>query len=191
MSNQVKLVGHIESQFTLSHTLYSETFYYVTISVKRDSGTVDMLPLLVSDRLIDINKEYGQVYVTGEFRSYNQRGEDKTRLKLYVFVNTIEPVEDMRDMNDVYLEGYLCKQPTYRLTPLGREIADVMLAVNRAYNKCDYIPCIMWGSNAYNVRQLLAGIHIRVTGRVQSREYVKNGETKTAYELSVNLLELG
>lgn len=191
MSNQVKLVGSIKSQFTLSHTLYSETFYYVTLSVKRDSGTVDMLPLLVSDRLIDINKEYGQVYVTGEFRSYNERGTDKTRLKLYVFVNSIESVDDEKNINDVFLEGYLCKQPVYRRTPLGREIADVMLAVNRAYGKSDYIPCILWGRNAYCVKDLQAGECIRVSGRVQSREYVKNGETKTAYELSVNLLELG
>lgn len=190
MGNQVKLVGSIVSNFTLSHTLYSETFYYVTLSVKRDSGTVDMLPLLVSDRLIDINKEYGQVYVTGEFRSYNQHDPDKNRLKLYVFVNSIESVDDEKDINDVFLEGYLCKQPVYRRTPLGREIADVMLAVNRAYGKSDYIPCILWGRNAYCVKELQAGECIRVAGRVQSREYTKNGETMTAYELSVNLLEL-
>lgn len=190
MGNQVKLVGHIESQFTLSHTLYSETFYYVTISVKRDSGTVDMLPLLVSDRLIDINKEYSQVYVTGEFRSYNQHDPDKNRLKLYVFVDSIESVDNIYDMNDVFLEGYLCKPPVYRHTPLGREIADVMLAVNRAYGKSDYIPCILWGRNAYCVKELQAGECIRVAGRVQSREYTKNGETMTAYELSVRLLEL-
>lgn len=190
MGNQVKLVGHIKSQFTLSHTLYSETFYYVTLSVKRDSGTVDMLPLMVSDRLIDINKEYSRVYVTGEFRSYNQHDPDKNRLKLYVFVDSIEVVDDEKDINDVFLEGYLCKQPVYRRTPLGREIADVMLAVNRAYGKSDYIPCILWGRNAYCVKELQAGECIRVAGRVQSREYIKNGETMTAYELSVNLLEL-
>lgn len=190
MSNQVKLVGNIVSDFEFSHTVYGESFYHVTAAVQRDSGTIDNLPLMVSDRLIDINKEYSRVYVTGEFRSYNQHDQDKSRLKLYVFVNTIEAVDEENNINDVFLEGYLCKSPVYRHTPLGREIADVMLAVNRAYGKSDYIPCILWGRNAYYVKDLQAGEHIRVAGRIQSREYTKNAETKTAYELSVSLVEL-
>lgn len=190
MSNQVKLVGKIASEYTYSHKLYGENFYNVTLCVKRDSGNTDMIPLIVSDRLIDIDKNIVDqyVYISGEFRSYNQHEEDKTTLKLYVFVKSIETAETT-NVNDVFLEGYLCKTPVYRRTPLGREIADVMLAVNRDYNKSDYIPCILWGRNAYYTKSLNTGDRIRVAGRVQSREYVKNGETKLAYELSVNLLE--
>lgn len=191
MSNQVKLVGRIASLFTFSHTLYGENFYNVTLCVRRDSGNADMIPLIVSDRLIDVNKNLVAcyMYVSGEFRSYNQHDTDKSRLKLYVFVNSIEAAEPT-NINDVFLEGYICKQPIYRHTPLGREIADVMLAVNRSYNKSDYIPCIVWGRNAYYIKSLTAGDRIRVAGRIQSRKYLKNGETKVAYELSVNLLEV-
>lgn len=191
MSNQVKLVGRIASLFTFSHTLYGENFYNVTLCVRRDSGNADMISLIVSDRLIDVNKNLVAcyMYVTGEFRSYNQHDTDKSRLKLYVFVNDIEAAEPT-NINDVYLEGYICKQPIYRHTPLGREIADVILAVNRSYNKSDYIPCILWGRNAYYIKSLTTGDRIRVAGRIQSRKYLKNGETKVAYELSVNLLEV-
>ena len=191
MSNQVKLVGRIASLFTFSHTLYGENFYNVTLCVRRDSGNADMIPLIVSDRLIDVNKNLVAcyMYVSGEFRSYNQHDTDKSRLKLYVFVNSIEAAEPT-NINDVFLEGYICKQPIYRHTPLGREIADVMLAVNRSYNKSDYIPCIVWGRNAYYIKSLTAGDRIRVAGRIQSRKYLKNGEAKVAYELSVNLLEV-
>ena len=191
MGNQVKLIGNIVSDFVYSHALYGETFYNVTLCVKRDSGNVDLVPLLISDRLIDSTIKYNYVYVTGGFRSYNQHDEDKDRLKLYVFVDSMAAVEACKNVNDVFLEGYLCKQPTYRHTPHGREIADVMLAVNRQYGKSDYIPCILWGRNAYFVKDLKAGSSLRVAGRIQSREYIKNGERKTAYELSVNLVELG
>ena len=191
MGNQVKLIGNIVSDFVYSHALYGETFYNVTLCVKRDSGNVDLVPLLISDRLIDSTIKYNYVYVTGGFRSYNQHDEDKDRLKLYVFVDSMAAVEACKNVNDVFLEGYLCKQPTYRHTPHGREIADVMLAVNRQYGKSDYIPCILWGRNAYFVKDLKAGSSLRVAGRIQSREYNKNGERKTAYELSVNLVELG
>lgn len=191
MSNQVNLIGNIVSNFVYSHALYGETFYNVTLCVKRDSGNVDLVPLLISDRLIDSNIKYNYVYVTGEFRSYNQHDEDKNRLKLYVFVDSMAAVETEDNVNDVFLEGFLCKQPTYRHTPHGREIADVMLAINRQYGKSDYIPCILWGRNAYFVKDLKAGSSLRVAGRIQSREYNKNGERKTAYELSVNLVELG
>ena len=190
MSNQVNLIGSIVSDFTYSHALYGETFYNVTLCVKRDSGNVDLVPLLISDRLMDANIEYKYVYVTGEFRSYNQHDEDKNRLKLYVFVNSMVEVEPTKGVNDVFLEGYICKPPSYRQTPLGREICDIMLAVNRAYNKSDYIPCIVWGRNAYYVKDLKVGDGIRVAGRIQSREYNKNGDRKTAYELSANLVEL-
>ena len=191
MSNQVNLIGNIVSDFVYSHALYGETFYNVTLCVKRGSGNIDLVPLIISDRLMDATIKYNYVYVTGEFRSYNQHDEDKNRLKLYVFVDSMAAVETAENVNDVYLEGFLCKQPTYRHTPQGREIADVMLAVNRQYGKSDYIPCILWGRNAYFVKDLKAGSSLRVAGRIQSREYIKNGERKTAYELPVNLVELG
>jgi single-stranded DNA-binding protein len=192
MSNQVNLVGSIVSDFIYSHSLYGETYYTLTLSVKRDSGKPDLIPLLVSERLIDVSEALinKSVYVGGEFRSHNQHDEDKNRVKLYVFVNRLERLDTTNNVNDVFLEGYLCKQPTYRLTPLGREIADATLAVNRGYNKSDYIPCILWGRNASYVSSLSAGDCIRVAGRIQSREYTKDGEVKTAYELSVNLLEV-
>ena len=192
MSNQVNLVGKIISDFTYSHDVYGETFYSVTLSVNRNSGKSDIIPLLISDRLIDVNKNLtdSYVYVNGEFRSHNQHDVDKNRVKLYVFVNNIELLTDKENVNDIFLEGYICKTPTYRHTPLGREIADVTLAVNRSYNKSDYIPCIFWGRNAYFMRSLKAGDRIRVAGRIQSREYIKCNETKTAYELSVSLLEI-
>ena len=192
MGNQVNLVGKIASAFSYSHSLYGETFYNVTLCVKRDSGNKDAIPLLISDRLMDVNKNLigTCVGVSGEFRSYNQHDEPKNRVKLYVFVNKIETLTDNSNINDVFLEGYICKTPTYRVTPLGREIADVVLAVNRAYGKSDYIHCILWGRNAYYVSTLKVGDSIRVAGRIQSREYVKNGDIKTAYEVSVNLLEL-
>lgn len=190
MSNQVNLIGNIVSDFVYSHALYGEIFYNVTLCVKRDSGNIDLVPLLISDRLMDSSIKYNYVYVTGEFRSYNQHDEDKDRLKLYVFVDSMAAVEAEDNVNDVFLEGFVCKQPTYRHTPHGREIADVMLAVNRQYGKSDYIPCILWGRNAYFVKDLKTGSSLRVAGRIQSREYNKNGERKTAYELSVNLVEL-
>lgn len=192
MSNQVTLIGSIMSGFVYSHTSYGEAFYNVTLSVKRDSGKVDLIPLLISDRLADVNNNYVNtcIYVAGEFRSHNQHDEDKNRLKLYVFVDIIDFLQENTDnMNDTFLEGYICKPPVYRCTPLGREICDVMLAVNRAYNKSDYIPCIFWGRNANFAKRMAAGDRIRVAGRIQSREYNKNGEVKTAYELSVNLTE--
>jgi single-stranded DNA-binding protein len=192
MKNEVKLLGVISSDFTYSHTLYSEGFYTMTVSVKRGSDKVDLIPVMVSDRLLDVRQNYinERVILTGQFRSYNQREELKTTLKLYVFVTEISFTDEQKDINDAFLEGYLCKTPTYRHTPLGREISDLMVAVNRAYGKSDYIPCICWGRSAYYARGLEAGNGIRIAGRIQSREYVKNGETKTAYELSVNLIEL-
>lgn len=190
MSSQVNLVGKIVSKFVKSHSLYGETFYNVTLCVKRESGNIDLVPLLISDRLININDQYDNVHITGELRSYNQRDTDKSKLKVYVFVNSIESIDEEHNINDVFIEGYICKQPIYRRTPLGREITDIMLATNRAYNKSDYIPCIIWGRNAYYTKNLNNGDRIRVAGRIQSREYSKDNEIKTAYELSVRLLEV-
>lgn len=192
MANQVALVGVIDSELIYDHTMYSEKFYKTTLTVKRDSGKADTVPLLVSERVMDAGSSLvgACIHISGEFRSYNQHDEDKSRLKLYVFVNELEILSESANINDVFLEGYICKPPTYRHTPLGREIADVILAVNRGFNKSDYIPCILWGRNAYYVRGLSVGDSIRVAGRIQSREYVKGSDTKMAYELSVNLMEV-
>lgn len=190
MSSQVNLVGKIVSDFVKSHSLYGETFYNVTLCVKRESGNIDLVPLLISDRLVNINDQYNDVHITGELRSYNQREIDKSRLKVFIFVNTIESIDEEHNINDVFIEGYICKQPVYRRTPLGREITDIILATNRAYNKSDYIPCIVWGRNAYYTKNLSTGDRIRVAGRIQSREYTKDNEVKTAYELSVRLIEV-
>ena len=192
MKNQVVLVGCIEKDFEYSHTVYGERFYSGVMSVKRGSGKLDIIPLLVSEKLIELNRTYtGEcVYINGEYKSHNKRDDDKNKVMLYVFINSLEVLEASDNINDVFLEGCICKPPVYRHTPNGREIADVMLAVNRTYGKSDYIPCILWGRNAFTVRTLEVGGCIRVSGRIQSREYPKNGETKTAYEVSVNLLEI-
>lgn len=190
MSGQVNLVGKIVSGFEKSHSLYGETFYNVTICVKRESGNLDLVPLLISDRLINMSVQYKDVHITGDIRSYNQRDTEKSRLKVYIFVNSIESIDEEENINDILIEGYVCKPPVYRRTPLGREITDLMLASNRAYNKSDYIPCIVWGRNAVYSKNLNTGDRVRVEGRLQSREYTKDNEVKTTYELSVKLLEV-
>ena len=190
-SNQVKIVGCIKSAFTFDHEAYKEKFYSFNVEVKRDSGKKDIIRVIVSERLIDVNKNYTNkyIYISGQFRSFNQHEEDRARLILYVFALEVELLSDTKNINDVFLEGYICKPPVYRETPLGRQVTDVLLAVNREYNKSDYIPCICWGRTAYSVGSMPVGACIRVAGRVQSREYVKDGEAKVAYELSINLLE--
>lgn len=196
-SNKVTLVGKIFSELTYSHRAYGESFYKGFIEVYRTSGTADVLPFLVSDRLIDVHKDYSDrvVEVNGQFRSYNQRDEENSKLMLAVFVREICFLEEVKDYtNEIFLDGYICKAPVHRRTPLGREIADILLAVNRPYGKSDYIPCIAWGRNARWIWSFDVGAHIRVTGRIQSREYVKKlSETKSeirmAYEVSASRLE--
>lgn len=195
-NNQVTLSGCIASEFIFSHEVLREKFYTVYIAVVRDSGSVDMLPALFSERLIDTTGSYinEPISITGNFRSYNQHDENKNRLLLYVFVTDYEWTDSIENSNTAVLEGYICKKPIYRKTPLGREIADILLAVNRPYGKSDYIPCICWGRNARYADTLEVGAHIKATGRIQSREYPKMiGEIKTkktAYELSVGTLEI-
>jgi len=195
-NNQVTLTGCIASEFTYSHEILGEKFFTAYISVKRNSETTDTLPALFSERIIDTSKDYtGQpIIITGNFRSYNRQEENKSRLVLYVFVLDYQWTSSNENSNKAFLEGYICKKPIYRKTPLGREIADVMLAVNRQYGKSDYIPCICWGRNARFSESLELGAHVKVSGRIQSREYSKKiGEIesrKTAYELSVYTLEI-
>jgi single-stranded DNA-binding protein len=192
MNNQVILVGVINSKFECVQEIFNENFYTVTMAIKRDSGKVDLLPLLISEKLLDMNKNYigVSVAVNGDVISYNQHDNGKNRLKIYIFVNKIEQIKTDCNINDVFLEGYICKKPIHRYTPLGREITDIMLAVKRTKNKSDFIPCVIWGENAFRASFLNAGDRIRVSGRMQSRLYTKDNEQKTTYELSVNLMEI-
>ena len=198
-NNQVSIVGEIISDFQYSHEVYGEGFYMVEVAVSRLSNFSDYIPLMISERLIDTSQSYiGQkVYVTGQFRSYNRHEELKNRLVLSVFVREIEFIEEETEemkSNQILLDGYICKDPIYRKTPLGREIADLLVAVNRSYGKSDYIPCICWGRNARLTARIEVGVHVQIWGRIQSREYVKRlnedeVEKRTAYEVSVSKIE--
>ena len=152
-NNQVSIMGKVASSFTFSHQVFGEGFYLVDILVKRLSDSEDRIPLMVSERLVDVSQDYEGEYimVQGQFRSYNRHEEKKNRLVLSVFVRELSFVEEADESiktNQIFLDGYICKPPVYRKTPLGREIADLLLAVNRPYGKSDYIPCICWGRNA-------------------------------------------
>ena len=198
-NNQVSIMGEIVSDFRFSHEVYGEGFYMVDVAVNRLSNYLDYIPLMISERLIDVNADYiGQIiYVNGQFRSFNRHEEKKNRLVLSVFVRELEFLEELQEdmkSNQIFLDGYICKVPVYRKTPLGREIADVLLAVNRPYGKSDYIPCICWGRNARFADGFQVGDHIQLWGRIQSREYQKRigdeeFETRIAYEISVSKLE--
>ena len=198
-NNQVSIMGKIASSFTFSHQVFGEGFYLVDILVKRLSDSEDRIPLMVSERLVDVTQDYEGEYimVQGQFRSYNRHEEKKNRLVLSVFVRELSFVEEADDSiktNQIFLDGYICKPPVYRKTPLGREIADLLLAVNRPYGKSDYIPCICWGRNARYASAFEVGGHVLLWGRIQSREYIKKlgeneTEKRTAYEVSVSKLE--
>ena len=199
-NNQVSIMGKIISGFVFSHEVFGEGFYMVDVSVQRLSESTDTIPVMISERLIDVTQdcegEYIQIY--GQFRSYNRHEEKKNRLVLSVFareVNFVEEEGDKVKSNQIFLDGYICKMPVYRRTPLGREISDLLLAVNRPYGKSDYIPCICWGRNARFTAGFEVGGHVQVWGRIQSREYVKKLDEETtekriAYEVSVSKLEL-
>ena len=198
-NNQVTIMGEIASPFTFSHEVYGEGFYMVDVNVKRLSNSEDRIPLMISERLIDVTQDYtGEfIMVSGQFRSYNRHDEQKNRLVLSVFVREAEFIDEELDgakTNNIFLDGYICKLPVYRKTPLGREIADLLLAVNRPYGKSDYIPCICWGRNARFASAFEVGEHVQIIGRIQSREYIKKlteteTEKRTAYEVSVSKLE--
>ncbi len=198
-NNQVSIVGTIVSDFQYSHEVYGEGFYMVDVSVNRLSNFVDIIPVMVSERIVDVTKNYegNLIYVLGQFRSYNRHEEKKNRLVLSVFARELEFIEEESDelkSNQIYLDGYICKEPIYRKTPLGREIADLLIAVNRSYGKSDYIPCICWGRNARFASGFEVGSHVEIWGRIQSREYVKKineneTEKRIAYEVSVSKIE--
>lgn len=199
-NNQVTMMGEIVSAFQFSHEVFGEGFYMVELAVSRLSNYSDYIPLMISERLIDTEQDYtGQfIRVSGQFRSYNRHEEKKNRLVLSVFVRELEfldEIDENEKTNQIFLDGYICKEPIYRKTPLGREIADVLLAVNRSYGKSDYIPCICWGRNARFASGFTVGSHIQILGRVQSREYVKRiseeeVEHRMAYEVSVSKVDL-
>ena len=199
-NNQVTVMGEIISQFTYSHEIFGEGFYMVDVKCKRLSESYDIIPVMVSERLLDVTADYiGMlICVNGQFRSYNRHEERKNRLVLSVFareVSFVDELEESSKSNQIYLDGYICKEPVYRNTPLGREIADLLLAVNRPYGKSDYIPCICWGRNARYANHFKVGERCAIWGRIQSREYMKkldeeNVERRVAFEVSVSKLEL-
>ena len=198
-NNQVSVMGRIATGFTFSHQVFGEGFYMMDILVKRLSDSEDRIPVMVSERLIDITQDYVGEYIEihGQFRSYNRHEEKRNRLVLSVFAREVKFVgeeEETVPVNQIFLDGYICKPPVYRKTPLGREIADLLMAVNRPYGKSDYIPCICWGRNARFAGKLQVGEHVAIWGRIQSREYQKRVDgdqvvSKVAYEVSVSKME--
>lgn len=194
-NNKVYVSGEIVTEAEFSHEVYGEGFYEMKLKVERLSGQADILPVTVSERLITANnlKVGDRLSAVGQFRSYNKLVDGKSRLMLTVFVRETVEGDKYKNPNNIVLCGYICKPPVYRTTPFHREIADVLVAVNRAYNKSDYIPCIAWGRNARFVKNLNVGERIAVSGRIQSREYQKKiseteTRTMTAYEVSVSKL---
>ena len=196
-TNRVFLRGTVVTEPKLSHELYGEGFYEFTVSVPRLSEQRDLIPVTVAERLLcDYRPAEGDtVAVEGQFRSYNKVVENHSKLMLTVFVREfLDPDAAYANPNCVELLGYICKEPVYRTTPLSREICDLLVAVNRAFNKSDYIPCIAWGRNARYCRSLPVGTKLRIAGRIQSRQYVKKldsdvSETRTAYEISVSRID--
>ncbi len=199
-NNQVTVMGEIISEFSYSHEIFGEGFYMVDVKVQRLSESYDIIPIMVSERLLDVSENYigALICINGQFRSYNRHEERKNRLVLSVFAREIEFLEEVEESsktNQIYLDGYICKEPIYRKTPLGREIADLLLAVNRPYGKSDYIPCICWGRNARYANGFKVGERCAIWGRIQSREYMKkldeeHAERRVAFEVSVSKLEL-
>lgn len=199
-NNKVVVEGEIASGFSYNHESFGEKFYMVDVKCQRLSGYYDTIPVMLSERLIDVSEEYigYPVRVSGQFRSYNNRDEEKTHLVLSVFAREftlLDVFADRTNINQITLDGYICKKPNYRTTRLKRNISDVIMAVNRQHSKSDYIPCIAWGRNARYASQLEVGTRIQLEGRIQSREYVKKlddgtQETRTAYEVSVSRIDV-
>ena len=197
LNNKIYLEGKVSSELEFSHEMYGEGFYTFNLDVMRLSDSVDTLNITVSERLLSNMKlEIGsEVIVEGQLRSYNKFIDGSNKLILTVFARNIEPcIEKSKNPNEIFLDGYICKEPIYRTTPFGREIADVLLAVNRAYNKSDYIPTIAWGRNSRFCQTLNVGDNIKVWGRLQSREYQKKISEnevvkKVAYEVSISKME--
>ena len=190
-NNKVYIYGEIVSEAVFSHEVYGEGFYEFYVKVMRLSGQADILPVTVSERIMtEEMKVGGYICALGQFRSYNKVDGAKSRLMLTVFVRELLEAPPVKNPNSIVLSGYICKPPVYRTTPFNREIADLLVAVNRSYNKSDYIPAIAWGRNARFVRNLAVGDKIALSGRIQSREYQKKQPDEsfvsmTAYEVSI------
>ena len=198
-NNVITLIGTIVSERTFIHEVYGEGFYSFNIDVPRLSENSDIIPVTVSERILTDEFTIGQkVVIEGQFRSYNNYENEKNKLVLTVFVKDIRlqtEETDMTNPNEICLTGFICKKPIYRTTPFGREIADILLAVNRAYNKSDYIPCIAWGRNARFCQNIEVGEKVKLWGRIQSRAYEKKfedgtSEMRRAYEVSVSKMEI-
>lgn len=191
-NNRVFLFGEIASEPKFSHESFGEAFYEIDLKVKRLSEQFDTIPITISDKLLTKEMQVGtKLAIKGQFRSYNKVEDEKSKLMLTVFVREIIEYNETMNPNIIEISGFVCKEPTYRTTPFKREICDVLIAVNRAYNKSDYLPCIAWGRNARYVKNLQIGKKVNLVGRIQSREYQKKTETgeiltKTAYEVSIN-----
>ena len=190
-NNHVLLKGKINKLPVYSHTVMGEGFFEMFIDVQRLSDEVDILPVTISERLISDFNIGDEIGIIGQFRSYNKLEDNKSKLMLTIFVKELVNPNELDEINQIYLIGYICKDPIYRTTPFGREICDVLMAVNRAYNKSDYLPCIAWGRNARFVRDLGIGEKLEVQGRIQSRKYQKRldentTETRIAYEISLS-----
>lgn len=191
-NNRVFLFGEIASEPKFSHESFGEAFYEIDLKVKRLSEQFDTIPITISDKLLTKEMQVGtKLAIKGQFRSYNKVEDEKSKLMLTVFVREIIEYNETMNPNIIEISGFVCKEPTYRTTPFKREICDVLIAVNRAYNKSDYLPCIAWGRNARYVKNLEIGKKVNLVGRIQSREYQKKTETgeiltKTAYEVSIN-----
>lgn len=196
-NNVVVLSGQICQEPKYSHQMFGEGFYETFITVPRLSEQLDIIPITISERLLKderLSKDF-PVTITGQLRSYNKIIDEKSRLLLTVFVRDILDYDMERNPNSIDIVGYICKTPVYRTTPFKREICDILLAVNRAYNKSDYLPCIAWGRNARFVKDLSIGTKLIVNGRIQSRNYQKVNEsgeveTKVAYEVSINRISM-
>lgn len=196
-NNKVFLKGEVLSAPVFSHEVFGEGFYELNLKVKRLSNNFDIIPITVSERLLgDSSFDIGKtVSIKGQFRSYNKVVENHSKLLLTVFVRELIELDDSVNPNIIELSGFICKEPIYRTTPFKREICDVLLAVNRAYNKSDYLPCIAWGRNARFVKNIKIGQRVSIIGRIQSREYqkkVSDSESlvKTAYEISISKIKL-
>jgi single-stranded DNA-binding protein len=202
-TNSVSIIGKVVSELEFSHEMYGEGFYNFSLEVPRLSDYSDVLPITISERLL-VNMELKKgtdLVIEGQLRSYNRYVNGNNKLVLTIFARDAyipSSEEELNELykkpNEIFLDGYICKVPVYRTTPFGREITDLLVAVNRPYNKSDYIPCIAWGRNARFCEKLKVGDHIKLWGRIQSREYQKkkeNGEveTRTAYEVSISKLE--
>ena len=195
-NNKVTISGEVISEPEFSHEVYNEGFYEFYLKVSRLSIAYDIIPVTISERLMKIGniKVGSKISGFGQFRSYNKLQDGKSKLLLTVFLREIVPYDEFVNPNLIEITGYVCKEPVFRTTPFNREISDVLLAVNRSYNKSDYLPCIAWGRNARFVKDFVVGDKVVVSGRIQSREYQKKLDdevvTRTAYEISLSKIEL-